>query len=179
MVRELLDWVKTIAIALVLVFLIKYFLLGNYQVDGSSMEPNFHDGERIIVNKVIYDIRDPKRGEVVVLHSPDGRDFIKRIIALPNEEIEVRGDEVYIDGSLIEEPYLAEVIKEAAAKGIPYNDRDQPNVKVPEDSYFVLGDNRSDSTDSRMIGTVAKDDIVGRADLIYWPLSEMELLPWE
>lgn len=178
MIKELLDWIKTIAIALVLVFLIKYFLIGNYQVDGHSMEPSFYDGERIIVNKIIYDIRKPERGEVIVLHSPEGRDFIKRIIALPGEQIEVIGDEVWIDGERLVEPYLVEAIRQAEEQGFEYNDTDYALQTVPENEYFVMGDNRSNSKDSRdpALGFVPEENIVGRAELIYWPFSQFHFV---
>ncbi|MFD2670626.1 signal peptidase I [Marinicrinis sediminis] len=179
MIRELLDWIKTIAIALVLVLLIKTFLLGNYQVEGQSMEPNFYDGERIIVNKIIYDFREPKRGEVIVLHSPDGRDFIKRIIALPGETIEVKGDDVLINGEKLEEPYLEEAVRREIEQGRQYNYSNDPLKTVPEDQYFVMGDNRPYSKDSREIGFIPADDIVGRADLIYWPFPDFQLLRYD
>lgn len=183
MLKEIWDWVKTFAIAIVLVILLRLFLFDNYVVYGDSMEPNFHHHERLIVNKIIYDLREPKRGEVVVLHAPKGDDYIKRVIALPGETIEVRGDQVLINGAPIDEPYIAQRIREAAARGGTYNNSDFPKdgeaVTVPPDTVFVLGDNRPRSEDSRSIGFISFKDIVGRADLVYWPLKHFKLFPFE
>src|SRR5690606_38888738 len=103
MMKELYEWIKTFAIAIVLVVIIRLFLFDNYVVYGQSMEPNFEHQERLIVNKIIYDLRAPKRGEVVVLHAPEGEDYIKRVIALPGETVRVEGDNVYVNGEKLEE----------------------------------------------------------------------------
>ncbi|MFB9754782.1 signal peptidase I [Paenibacillus hodogayensis] len=164
---------KALVIAFGLAFLIRYFLFGSYIVDGPSMKPNFHTGERLIVNKLLYDIRAPKRGEVVVFHATQDKDFIKRVIALPGETIKVQGDTVYINGQPLDEPYLKEVIEQAKQAGRTYNDLNAPELKVPEGHVFVMGDNRSDSTDSRMIGPVEFGKVVGRAEIVFWPLADI------
>ena len=174
--NEVWEWIKALIIAFGLAFLIRYFLFGSYIVDGPSMKPNFHTGERLIVNKILYDIREPKRGEVVVFHATEDKDFIKRVIALPGETVRVQGDTVYINGQPLDEPYLKEVVEEAKSKGRTYNDLNYPETKVPDGTVFVMGDNRSDSTDSRMIGPVTFDKIVGRADLIFWPITDIQLI---
>lgn len=172
--NEAWEWVKALLIAFVLAFLIRYFLFGSYIVDGPSMKPNFHTGERLIVNKILYDIRTPKRGEVVVFHATPDKDFIKRVIALPGETVRVQGDEVYINGEPLDEPYLRQVVEQAKLAGKPYNDLNWSESTVPEGSVFVMGDNRSDSTDSRMIGPVPFDNIVGRAEIVFWPIADMQ-----
>ncbi|OXS52607.1 signal peptidase I [Cohnella sp. CIP 111063] len=185
--NELLEWIKALAIAGVLVFVIRWFLVSPFIVDGPSMEPNFWDRERIIVNKIIYDIREPKRGEVIVFHVPqEGRDFIKRVIALPGETVKVEGDQVYINGEPLAETYLQEAYDKAHSQGVLYNryDGDRSNFPnssfpdgvVPEGTVFVMGDNRPNSEDSRMIGYVSMDEIVGRADLIFWPIPDFKLV---
>ncbi|MBN2983577.1 MULTISPECIES: signal peptidase I [Cohnella] len=184
--NELVEWIKALAIAAVLVLIIRWLLVSPFIVDGSSMEPNFWDGERIIVNKVLYDIREPKAGEVIVFHVPEeGRDYIKRVIATPGDTVQVDGDTVYVNGEAIEEPYLQETYEEAHAAGALYNERsfssDYPNSQfqettVPEGELFVLGDNRPDSKDSRMIGFVSQDEVVGRAELIFWPLNKIQYI---
>ncbi len=185
--NELVEWIKALAIAGVLVLVIRWFLLSPFIVDGPSMEPNFWNRERIIVNKIIYDIREPKRGEVIVFHVPEeGRDFIKRVIALPGETVKVDGDQVYINGEPLDETYLQEAYEEAHAQGELYNSyREErsnfPNGSfldgvVPEGTVFVMGDNRSNSEDSRMIGYIPTDRIVGRADLIFWPIKDFKLV---
>lgn len=180
MIKELWDWIKTFAIAIVLVIIIRLFLLDNYVVYGQSMEPNFHHNNRLIVNKVLYDIRDPKRGEVIVLHAPEGEDYIKRVIALPGETIKVTGDDVYINGERLEEKYIEEEVRKALAGGYTYNNSDYPvdetEVTVPEGTVFVLGDNRPYSKDSRKIGFIDMKEIVGRAEVVYWPFTEFKIV---
>lgn len=185
--NELVEWIKALAIAGVLVLVIRWFLVSPFIVDGPSMEPNFWNRERIIVNKIIYDIRKPKRGEVIVFHVPqEGRDFIKRVIALPGETVKVDGDQIYINGEPLAETYLQGAYDKAHSDGVLYNryDGDRSNFPnssfpdgvVPEGTVFVMGDNRPNSEDSRMIGYVSVDEIVGRADLIFWPIKDFKLV---
>lgn len=185
--NELTEWIKALAIAGLLVFVIRWFLVSPFIVDGPSMEPNFWDRERIIVNKIIYDIRQPERGEVIVFHVPDqGRDFIKRVIGLPGETVKVEGDTIYINGKPIEENYLKDAYEKAHAQGVLYNSNDPersnfpnsrvPDNVVPEGMLFVMGDHRDNSEDSRMIGFISMDEIVGRADLIFWPLKDFSFI---
>mgnify|MGYP001290714150 CR=1 FL=1 len=184
---ELMEWIKALAIAGILVFLVRWFLVSPFIVDGPSMQPNFWDRERIIVNKIIYDFREPKRGEVIVFHVPsEGRDFIKRVIAVPGDTVSVFEDTITVNGQPIEEPYLKEAYEKAHAAGRKYNPDDSdtshfpnsrfPDGKVPEGMLFVLGDNRSNSEDSRMIGFVPMKEVVGRADLVFWPLKDIRIV---
>ncbi|MDP4097566.1 signal peptidase I [Paenibacillus sp. P96] len=179
--NEIWEWVKAIVIALVLVFLIRWLLFKPFIVEGPSMQPNFHTGERVIVNEILYNIREPQRGEVIVFHVPEeNRDFIKRVIAVPGDTVTVEGDVVKVNGEQIPETYIQEAVQEAHAKGEDYNMlMDFPNgvnqeTKVPEGQIFVMGDNRSNSTDSRKLGFINLDDVIGRADVIFWPIREME-----
>ncbi|MEK4461238.1 signal peptidase I [Paenibacillus sp. FSL H8-0315] len=180
--NEVLEWVKAIAIALVLVILIRWLLFKPFIVDGPSMQPNFHTGERVIVNEILYDIRSPQRGEVIVFHVPsEGRDFIKRVIGVAGDTVKVEGDVVTVNGEVVNETYIQGAIDTAHSNKALYNNKDFPNEKftdgtVPEGHIFVMGDNRSDSTDSRMIGYVPLGDIVGRADLIFWPIKDITLI---
>jgi signal peptidase I len=184
--KEIVEWVKAIAIAALLVVVIRYFLFAPFIVDGPSMEPNFYTGERLIVNKLIYDIRAPKRGEVVVFEVPEeGRDFIKRVIGVPGDKVKYEGDDLYINGKKVDEPYLKESIAAAKAKGELFNkpglDTNFPNENfktdvVPEGMVLAFGDNRQNSRDSRMIGFVPFDRIVGRADVIFWPLDKIQFV---
>ncbi|MDQ0192751.1 signal peptidase I [Paenibacillus wynnii] len=180
--NEVLEWLKAIAIALVLVVLIRWLLFKPFIVDGPSMKPNFHTGERVIVNEILYDIRSPKRGEVIVFHVPsEGRDFIKRVIGVAGDKVKVEGDVVTVNGEPVNETYIQGAIDDSHKNNALYNDKNFPNEKftdgtVPEGHIFVMGDNRSDSTDSRMIGFVPLRDIVGRADLIFWPVKDIELI---
>ncbi|AIQ69449.1 signal peptidase I [Paenibacillus graminis] len=180
--NEVLEWVKAIAIALVLVILIRWLLFKPFIVDGPSMQPNFHTGERVIVNEILYDIRSPQRGEVIVFHVPsEGRDFIKRVIGVAGDTVKVEGDVVTVNGKPVNESYIQGAIDEAHNNNALYNNKNFPNEEftdgtVPEGHVFVMGDNRSDSTDSRMIGYVPLGDIVGRADLIFWPVKDISVI---
>jgi signal peptidase I len=174
--NEAWEWTKAFLIALALVVIIRHFLFETYIVDGPSMRPNFDSGERLIVNKILYDFRDPKRGEVIVFHATEEKDFIKRIIALPGETIKVDKDEVYINGQLLDEPYIQEEVEKMKKEGKTYNDLSMPEMTVPEGAVFVMGDNRSDSTDSRMIGPIPYDQIVGRADIVLWPPKRIQIV---
>jgi signal peptidase I len=183
--NEAAEWLKAIVIAVVL---IRWILFTPFIVDGPSMQPNFHTGERIIVNKFMYDISKPKRGDVIVFHVPsEGRDFIKRVIAVPGDKVQVDGDTVTVNGQAVDEPYLQAAIAAAHAENKLYNDDTQderrhfPNNEfqdgtVPAGHLFVMGDNRSDSEDSRMIGYIPYKDVVGRADLIFWPSKDIHLI---
>lgn len=182
---ETWEWIKALLIAFALVALMRWLLFTPTIVSGPSMEPNFHDRQRLIVNKVIYRIREPERGEVVVFHAPEKKDYIKRVIALPGETVKVVGDTVYVNGEPIEEPYIRAEVEKAKQQGTTYNRRDYKvtengveAVTVPEDSVFVMGDNRSNSKDSRMesVGFVPIDEIVGRADVVFWPLPDFRLV---
>lgn len=179
--NEVFEWAKALLIAAALVFLIRWLAFTPFIVDGESMLPNFHNEERMIVNKLIYDFRDPKRFEVIVFLAPEGKDFIKRVIGLPGDKVRVDGDNVYINGEPISEPFIQEEIDQAAAEGRIYNSSTMSiteEVTVPEDSLFVMGDNRPRSKDSRFseVGFVPYDAIVGRADVVYWPLSSLRLI---
>lgn len=179
--NEVFEWAKALLIAAALVFLIRWLAFTPFIVDGESMLPNFQNDERMIVNKLIYDFRDPKRFEVIVFLAPEGKDFIKRVIGLPGDKIRVDGDNVYINGEPISEPFIQDEIDKAAAEGRIYNSSTMSiteEMTVPENSLFVMGDNRPRSKDSRFseVGFVEYDQIVGRADIVYWPLSSLRLI---
>lgn len=177
--NELVEWLKALLIALILVVLIRWLLFQPFIVQGPSMQPNFVTGQKLIVNEILYDIRKPERGEVIVFHVPsEGRDFIKRVIAVAGDTVQVEGDKVTVNGKTVSETYIQDAIDQAHSEDRLYNSLNFPNTdfpdgKVPEGHVFVMGDNRSNSTDSRMIGYVPLEDIIGRADLIFWPLKDI------
>lgn len=154
-----------IAVA-VIVFGALQATLQSFKVEGASMEPSFHQGQYVLVNKVLYSFHAPQRGEVVVFSKEPGVSCIKRVIGLPEEVIEIKEDKLYINGKLLEEPSY-----------IPLDYRYHGSVKVPQDYYFVLGDNRNHSGDSRIWGPIPRQSIVGKVWLCYWPPDEWGLSP--
>ncbi len=174
--NELWEWLKAIIVAVVLVAIVQTFLVSPFVVSGSSMEPNFYDHQRMIVNKLIYKLHEPRRGEVIVFLNTDGRDFIKRIIGMPGDTIRVQGDQVFINNLPLKEPYLEEVVAMRHSNGEVWNIKDRSDFVVPLGHVFVMGDNRSDSLDSRDLGAIDTARIVGRSDLIYWPLNQFHFV---
>ena len=177
---ELWEWIKALLIAVALAVIIRYFLLAPIVVDGYSMMPTLHDQDRMIVNKISYTFSDPERFDIVVFHAPEGKDYIKRIIGLPGDTVEYIDDVLYINGEPIDEPYLDEY-KEQVFDG-PLTDSftllDIPDGQetVPEGYLFVMGDNRRNSKDSRHIGFVSMDKVVGKTSIVYWPISDMRIV---
>jgi len=158
----LVEIVDTVLPALVIAVLINLFVAQGTWVHGQSMEPNLHTDQRLIVEKVSYPLRGPRRGDIVVVQV-DGYDVppIKRVIGLPGETIEIREGHVWVDGRSLDEDYLADI--EQGDFG-PYT--------VPAGHVFVMGDNRNVSGDSRLFGSVPLTNVWGRAWLSYWPLQE-------
>ena len=167
--RAFLDWIVVVVVALLVAFLVRTFVLAHFVVEGSSMHSTLETGDRVFVNKLSYRMHDPNRGDVVVLHEVTGaseRDLIKRVIGLPGETIEMANCEVKIDGRTLQEPYLDPAVVTHSECGLDF-----PPVLVPEDHVFVMGDNRGGSQDSRSIGPIEEDDLVGRAFVVFWPVS--------
>ena len=161
------EFLAILALAIAIFFLIQTAVQSSIVV-FSSMEPNLHPGQRLLISKVVYKFHEPERGDIIVFPNPNNsdEDYIKRIIGLPGETIEIKGGVVYINGSKLDEPY----IKDPPSR--PF-----PEQEIPEDSYFVLGDNRNNSTDSRTGWTVPLESIIGKAWLSTWPPSEWGLAP--
>ena len=159
-------FLREAAVTLVLVAVAFFGIRATVQsnvVIGPSMEPGLNDGQRLLISKIIYWFSEPGRGDVITFHSPSGSraDFIKRIIGLPGDTIEVKGGAVYLNGSRLDEPYIAD------APNYTLTER-----KVPDDSYFVLGDNRNSSNDSHNGWMVPHQNIIGKAWLSIWPPTE-------
>ncbi len=152
----------------VAIFLVVYLtILQPHKIKGASMEPNFPDGEYLLTDKVTYRFNQPKRGDVIVFKAPpDFKDeFIKRIIGIPGDKVMVKGGKVYVNGQIINEPYLAQGQYTSAGTFAT----EGAELTVPAKSFFVLGDNRDHSFDGRNFGFIDKSKINGRAWLVYWP----------
>lgn len=164
------EWIIVIVVAVTAALVVRAFVLQQFAVSGHSMDTTLHDGDRVLVNKLSYRMHNPNRGDVVVLKTIEGageRDLIKRVVALPGESLEYRNCVLYIDGRELIEPYLdPEVVTPTSCGG------DQAKVTVPNDNVFVMGDNRGGSKDSRDIGPVSYQDLLGRAFVIIWPSSD-------
>ena len=160
------EFLQTLLIAGVL-FLIVNQITSRIRVDGSSMEPSLHDGEFVVVNRLAYNQDDPQRGDVIVFRYPldPSRRFIKRVIGLPGDVIEIGDGKVYINDQLVHEPYIA----------APPRYTGTWTVSIGE--VFVLGDNRNNSSDSQNWGNLDQDEIIGKANLVYWPLDEIGVIP--
>jgi signal peptidase I len=181
-VATAVDWLATIALAVLAVLFIKVEVANPYRIPSPSMEPTLHcakptEGcqgrfsDRVVANRFIYRFRDPKRGEIVVFETPatasacgETGTFVKRIVGLPGEVVSVRDGFVYIDGVRLDEPYVEPAFRD---------DQTKSWKPIPEDRYFVLGDNRAASCDSRVWGTVPRDDLIGPIFLTYWPPNRL------
>ncbi|MDX8365044.1 signal peptidase I [Cytobacillus sp. IB215665] len=170
--NELFEWVKALIIAILLAAVIRYFLFAPIVVDGESMMPTLNNTDRMIVNKISYTIGEPHRFDIVVFHANAEKDYIKRVIGLPGDHVEYKDDTLYINGEKFEEPYLDEKKKELIA-GTPLTDPFE--VTVPDGELFVLGDNRRASRDSRHIGTIPIDEVLGKTSVVYWPFSQIRI----
>jgi signal peptidase I len=149
---------------------IRVFIFDPVRVDGPSMDTTLSDGEIIILNKFEYRRKDIERYDIVVI-KVDGKKIIKRVIGLPNETIEIKGNNVYADGELLNNSF-------ASTKTDDFDLSQIGLVKIPGDSYFVLGDNRDVSLDSRYseVGTIKKEQIVGKAAIIIWPINKIKIV---
>jgi signal peptidase I len=169
--RNIVEWVGIVAGALILAVIVKTFLFQAFYIPSLSMYPTLHKGDRVLVNKVSYDLHDIHRGDIVVFERPPGeptsiKDLIKRVIGLPGDVIEGRDGIVYVNGTALEESY------------IDPGDRTEnlPKQTVPAGELFVMGDNRNNSEDSRVFGPIPEKTVVGRAFVRVWPVTRLGLL---
>lgn len=173
----LVEWIVVVAVAISSALLVRAYVLQQFAVEGTSMLTTLHPSDRVLVNKLSYRLHDPRRGDVVVLKriesNAEERDLIKRVVALPGETIEYRECQLFIDGSLVNEPYLDPQIVAPNRCGA-----DQPVVEIQTDHVFVMGDNRGGSLDSRdgSVGQVAYDNLIGRAFVVMWPFADWQWL---
>ncbi len=179
--RTVADWLITIAVAVAAVLAIKAWVVNPYRIPSASMEPTLHcaeptDGceadfsDRVLANRFIYHFKEPARGDIIVFEVPEegvavcrlpgSETFVKRLVGLPGERIEGRGGQVYVDGEPLDEPYL---------DGRRPGDMTFPAQTIPDDGYFMMGDNRGQSCDSREWGAVPRTNLIGEVFAVYWP----------
>lgn len=174
-----LELIKIVVISLVIIIPIRYFLIQPFYVKGASMEPNFQDHEYLIIDEISYRFNAPQRGDILVFKYPRNPQeyFIKRLIGLPGEEVQVRDGGIYIyntehpEGFFLDEPYLAPGTK---TYGLT-----EEKIKLSAEEYFVMGDNRNASKDSRSFGPVNKSFITGKVLLRGWPFDRIKLFEAE
>lgn len=181
------EWTESIIIAVILALIIRTFVIQAFKIPSGSMIPTFKVGDRIFVSKFIYGaripftdwslpaVRKPQRGDIIVFRSPEDKkkDFVKRLIALSGEEVEIRDGRIYINDKAIEEP--------SSIRSVYYYNAGEFGAegqitKVPEDAYFALGDNSASSRDSRYWGFVPKKNVIGKVLFIYWPVFRMKVI---
>lgn len=161
---------KWLILAILIIVLVNFFIVTVHIVQGPSMEPNFSTGEIILTNKLSYLISQPQRGDAVIIKfpgDPQKTKYIKRIIGLPGEKLEIKNGNIYINNSLLVESYIADNIK-------TWPDM---TVDIPKDEYFIIGDNRPNSNDSRYWGTARKGDLIGKGVFILSPFSKWGFIP--
>lgn len=172
LLREMLGFLIYVAVVVGITFCIITFVGQRTYVSGSSMENTLSHGDNLIVDKLSYRFRDPERFDIIVFPFRYEKKtyYIKRIIGLPGETVQIQDGNIYIDGEVLNESYGREVMKNAGLAADP--------ITLGEDEYFVLGDNRNDSTDSRdpSVGVIHRNEIIGRAWVRIWPLSEIGVL---
>jgi len=178
-------FVAVVAIALAL--LVQAFLIKPYRIPSESMASTLRPGDRVLVNRVVYHLREPHRGDVMVFRYPEDLDvvFIKRIVGVPGDTLQVREGRLWVNGRPADEPYVHRTAGRrdptAASGPVAGSTMREPwslaqPYTVPADSYFVMGDNRTDSDDSRFWGTVPRADIIGEGFIVYWPLGRWAAL---
>ena len=181
------EWTESIIIAVILALFIRTLVIQAFKIPAGSMIPTFQVGDRIFVNKFIYGakvpflnmnlpaVRSPKRGDILVFIAPDTpqKDFIKRLIAVGGEKVQIKDGRIFINGKIVDEP--------SSVRSVYYYNsgdygREGRVIEVPKDSYFVMGDNSASSRDSRFWGFVPRKNLLGRAIFIYWPLHRMKII---
>jgi signal peptidase I len=176
--KEGMEWAKAFVIGIIIFSFIRTFFFSNYIVQGESMMPTLQNGNKLVVNKVGFQVAELNRFDVIVFHANEKEDYVKRIIGLPGDKIEYRDDHLYINGHLYKEPFL-DVYKQKAHRIKLTGDFSLKEITgentVPDGKLFVLGDNRLGSWDSRNFGFISAQKVVGKVDLRYWPLNEVDV----
>lgn len=175
--KEVIDWLKAIVIAIIIVVIIKIFFFQSYLVFGESMHPTVEPGDKLIINKITYRLSDIEHQDLIVFHANENEDYIKRVIALPGDTVKYHDDVLYVNNKDVNEEYLIPN-REQVDDGGPLTENFTLEEKtgykeVPEGYLFVMGDNRRKSSDSRHFGLVPIDEVVGKASFRYAPIKEI------
>ena len=171
--RVVREWIESLVIAFILAMIIRAFIVQAFKIPTSSMAPTLKQGDRILVNKFIYRFQDPQRWDVIVFKYPldQKRDFIKRLVAREGDKVTIENGRVLIDNNLVDNPYLSEYYYNRGPQG-----QEGKEIDVPQDNFYVLGDNSLNSQDSRYWGFVPQKNLVGKAFLIYWPPNRIRII---
>lgn len=172
----ILSFLETVVVALVISVVLYLFIMTPHEVIGNSMHPTYKNGEYLMANKITYRVSDPKRGDVIIFKYSDTQDFIKRVIGLPGDTVMLKDGHIYINNEILDESgYLSDSIYTNGENFL----KEGESTVVPEGEYFVCGDNRSHSSDSREFGSIKKENIKGKAWIVYFPFSEFRIAQHE
>ncbi len=169
------EWVEPIIVAIVLALIIRTFVVQAFKIPTGSMRPTLIEGDRILVSKFIYKFKEPRQGDVIVFKSPEDekKDFIKRLVGMPGDTVNIRNGAILINDKAVDKD---SVIRERYYYNRGDFGADDQTIEVPEDAYYVLGDNSISSRDSRYWGFLPKKYLIGKAFLIYWPPNRVRLI---
>ena len=169
----ILSFLETVVVALVISVVLYIFIMTPHEVIGNSMYPTYKNGEYLMANKVTYRLKEPERGDVIIFKYSSTQDFIKRIIGLPGDTIMLKDGQLYINDQLLDESdYISDSIYTNGGDFL----REGESKTIPEGEYFVCGDNRPHSSDSRTFGPISEDDIKGKAWVVYFPFTEFRIV---
>ena len=171
--KAIYSLIETILVALVLAIVLYLFIMTPHEVVGNSMHPTYKNGEFLMANKITYRVSEPTRGDVIIFKYSDTADFIKRIIGEPGDEVMIKDGKISINGELLNESEYLDL--SVITNGGSYLHEGQ-TIKLGEDEYFVCGDNRTNSSDSRDFGPIKKDAIKGKAWIVYYPFNEFRIV---
>ena len=174
--KAIYSLIETILVALVLAIVLYLFIMTPHEVVGNSMHPTYKNGEFLMANKITYRISEPKRGDVIIFKFSDTQDFIKRVIGIPGDEVMIKDGKIYINSEMLDESnYLSSSV---ITNGGEYLHEGQ-SITIEQGKYFVCGDNRTNSSDSRVFGPIEKGAIKGKAWIVYFPFSEFRIVQHE
>lgn len=183
MLKQVREWLSVIVVAVVIAVFVRAFVLQQFYISGPSMEPTMFQDNRVLVDKLTFRFREPRLGDVVVFDrvtmngdEVQHDDLIKRVIGAPGDTVEIKNCEVIVNGDAIDESYLDPVVLERSDQNERCRQPEMSQVMVGQDEFFVMGDNRPESFDSRSFGTISRDIIVGRAFVIVWPVDMLKFL---